>query len=178
MRICISWLCPFNLTKGLARLVECWSAEQDVVGLIPRPNQYSGFFNSWSYLLFPIKYLDRTFSWLGEPCRNGSLMSSRRHKKVGCPQTPEKLRPWDVSKTRTFNYRRHFPDSFFYQMVITVWKLTRKNLRIILSSFGMLLTLGVQRSAIIPFPLLVTTSFNVRNISFENRLLLIKKTLL
>ena len=124
MRIYISWLCPFNLTKGLARLVECWSAEQDVVGLIPRPNQYSGFFNSWSYLLFPIKYLDRTFSWLGGPCRNGSLMSSRRHKKVGCPQTPEKLRPWDVSKTRTFNYRRHFPDSFFYQMVITVWKLT------------------------------------------------------
>ena len=37
-----------------------------------------------------------------------------------------------------------------------------------LLSFGMLLTLGVQRSAITLFPLLVTTSFNVRNISFEN----------
>ena len=41
-----------------------------------------------------------------------------------------------------------------------------------LLSFGMLLTLDVQRSAIIPFPLQVTASFTVRNISFENRLLL------
>ena len=92
MRMCISWLCPFNHPKGLARLVECWSAEQDVVGLIPRPNQYSGFFNSWSYLLFPIKYLDRTFSWLGGPCSTGSLMSSRRHKKVACHDNSD-LRP-------------------------------------------------------------------------------------
>lgn len=52
---------------------------------IPRPNQYLGFFNS--YWLFPIKYLDHTFSWLGGPCRTGSLMSSRRHKKVGCHET-------------------------------------------------------------------------------------------
>ena len=85
----------FNHTKGLARLVECWSAAQDVVGSIPRPNQYLGFFNSWSYLLFPIKYFDRTFSWLEGPCRTGSLMSSRKY-----------IKRWGVTKTQTLDPRK------------------------------------------------------------------------
>ena len=85
----------FNHTKGLARLVECWSAAQDVVGSIPRPNQYLGVFNSWSYLLFPIKYFDRTFSWLEGPCRTGSLMSSRKY-----------IKRWGVTKTQTLDPRK------------------------------------------------------------------------